>query len=163
MTEYYKFLDLNRGVIESRYGRRKAWTVGRWRWVKGRVLACHNGFHASAEPLDALKYIQYGRVVAVVEARGDSDNCQRDKVCFRSMRIKQAYRWTVEDDRDLAEFASDLIAAAIGSPRTDLYRKADARKWPGATIQHARRQQPDITDAMNQWIKDRIPTLKPIQ
>src|SRR6185312_7942472 len=95
----YKFLHLKDGKIRSHYGDHK-WKVGKKYTVEGDLRLCGNGFHASAEPLDALRYVQ-GDVLAVVKVSGDSLD-DVDKSCHRSMKIKRAYRWTKADSVALA-------------------------------------------------------------
>ena len=60
---YYKFLNLKKGKITSEYGN-QTWEIGKEYSVTGKVKKCGNGFHASAEPLDALSYIK-GDVLAI--------------------------------------------------------------------------------------------------
>ena len=106
MTTYYKFLNLKQGEITSKHGE-QIWKIGKEYSVKGDVVKCKNGFHASVEPLDALYYVK-GDVLALVSVSGDSDN-DTNKVCYRTMKIEKAYKWTQKDSVTLAIYAAEQV------------------------------------------------------
>jgi len=103
---YYKFLKYKDGKIVSAHGDQE-WEIGKEYSVSGKVKAYNNGFHASETIVQALSYV-HGSVLAVVTASGDSDN-DSDKVCYRSMTIKRAYHWRLEDSIALAVYAAEQV------------------------------------------------------
>ena len=102
----YKFLYMRDGKIMSQHGK-DDWKVGVEKSVTGTVELCHNGYHASKEPLQALGYV-YGDILAVVEGNGDADH-EDDKSCFRTMKIVEAYKWTQADSVALAIYAAEQV------------------------------------------------------
>jgi len=58
---------------------RVTWQVGQWHRVKGVLQLCQNGFHASRQPLDALRYVA-GEILCEVEGRGEQLQ-DTDKEC----------------------------------------------------------------------------------
>ncbi|WOI85966.1 DUF7666 domain-containing protein [Rhodococcus qingshengii] len=131
--QYYKFLNLNDGNIVSHHGN-QVWEIGKQYSVKGDVEACANGFHASIQPLDAISYVQ-GDVLAIVEADGDSDNGS-DKVCYRSMTIVKAYKWTAEDSVRLAIYAAEQVIKIYEDKYPDDTRPRDAIKAAKAYLRN---------------------------
>jgi hypothetical protein len=102
----YKFLNEESGHIKSEYGDH-TWEIGKKYSVKGKIICCENGFHASEKPLDALGYVK-GNVLAIVEGFGDCD-IEEDKSAHRSMKIVSAYKWGKVDSVELAIFCADLV------------------------------------------------------
>ena len=104
--QYYKFMHLNLGKLVSDHGDHK-WVIGKEYSVKGKIVRCENGFHASVEPLDALRYVR-GEVLAIVEASGDHDD-DSDKVCYRTMKVVKAYHWTKTDSVSFAIYCAERV------------------------------------------------------
>ena len=130
MKKYYKFLYEKEGKIVSSH-KDFEWKIGKEYSVTGDIRNCNrseptNGLHASEQPLDALKYVG-GHVIATVEARGDSDN-EDDKVCFRSMRIVKAYRWTTLDSVAFAIYAAEQVIKVYEDKYPNDSRPRDAIK-----------------------------------
>jgi len=119
--------------MRSAHGSGK-WVVGKWRSVKGEIATCHNGFHASKQPLDALSYIA-GEVLAVVEGKGDKE-VKSDKVAFREMRILEAYRWTKKDSVALGIFCAELCIKEFEKEFPDDKRPRDAIKAAKAWLKN---------------------------
>ncbi len=134
---HWKFLREQGGRIVSDADD-SAWTIGKWREVKGDIRACRNGFHCSPDPLGALLYVN-GDVVAQVEVGGPHDD-GGDKSAWQRMRIVRAWRWRTEDSVRLATFAAgrvlsiyedaypgdDRPRAAIAAARAYLDNPSDA-------------------------------------
>jgi hypothetical protein len=104
--QYYKFLNLKDDKIVSEHGRQE-WTIGKEYSVKGKIVKCTNGFHASKTILQAMNYV-HGDVLAVVEASGDKD-LDNDKVCYRSMKLVKTYKWTKLDSVAVAIYAAEQV------------------------------------------------------
>ena len=98
----YKFL---RTGLKSDNGRNRDWEMGVWR-KEDKVELCHNGFHASKTPLQALGYVA-GEILAQVEVGGISD-VEKDKEVWSEMRIVKAWNWTKEDSVALSIFSAEL-------------------------------------------------------
>jgi hypothetical protein len=127
--QYYKFLNLKDNKITSEHGK-QAWLIGKEYSVTGQIIKCKNGFHASVEPLDALRYVQ-GDVLALVTTSGESDNdtdTDTDKVCYRSMTIVKAYNWTKLDSVALAIYSAELVIKIYEDKYPNDSRPRDAIK-----------------------------------
>ena len=122
----YKFLYLRNNEIISKPDVKTIfkWKKGKWYKIDGELHICHNGFHCSVKPLDALNYVA-GKVLAVVEVRGESEK-QDDKQCWQEMRILKAYRWTKKDSIALAVYSAELVIGNFEKeyPDDDRPRKA---------------------------------------
>ena len=101
----YKFLRLVDGQIKSDHGN-CVWKIGEWK-KENKAEACNSGFHCSAEPLDALYYVN-GEVLAEVEVNGKSD-IKYDKQAWSEMRIVKAYEWNKRDSVELDVFSAELV------------------------------------------------------
>lgn len=104
--QYYKFMYNRNGKLRSAHGRTN-WVISKEYSVKGKIVKCENGFHASEQPYDALQYVK-GDVLALVEVSGDCDN-DKDKVCYRTMKIVKAYKWTKLDSVALAIYCAEQV------------------------------------------------------
>ena len=125
MKHYYKFLEYKDGKIVSAHGDQE-WEIGKEYSVSGKVEACENGFHASETIVQALSYVN-GNVLAVVTASGDSDN-RYDKVYYRSITIKRAYHWRLEDSIALAIYAAEQVVGIFEDEYPNDPRPRDAIK-----------------------------------
>jgi len=104
--EMYKFLRLKNGEIVSEHGT-QVWEIGKKYSVKGEIQCCHNGFHASDTPLDALNFVK-GEILAIVEGGGGCDKAT-DKSAWRAMQITKAYKWKKADSVALAIFCAEQV------------------------------------------------------
>ena len=131
--QYYKFLNLRNNKITSEHGK-QTWDIGKEYSVRGRVVKCENGFHASSEPLDALNYVK-GDVIALVEVSGDSDS-DDTKVCYRSMKIVKAYKWTAMDSVNFAIYAAEQVVKIYEDKYPNDSRPRDAIKAAKAYLKN---------------------------
>ena len=138
--QYYKFLNLRDGKMVSAHGS-QVWEVGKEYSVKGKVRKCSNGFHASEEPLQALRYIN-GEVLALVEASGDSDN-DTDKVCYRSMKITKAYSWDKTTSVTMAIYAAEQVLKIYEDKYPNDNRPHDAIKAAKAYLKDSNKKNQD--------------------
>ena len=144
VKQYYKFLNLKNGYITSEHGK-QVWTVGTEYSVTGKIVKCENGFHASAEPLDALGYVK-GNVLAIVEVSGDADN-DTDKVCYRSMTIIKAYNWTALDSISLAIYSAKQVIKIYEDKYPNDSRPRDAIKAAGVYLKTPNKKTADAVRA----------------
>jgi len=102
---YWKFL--NSGLKSAWNG--ESWRIGEWKHIanKRNVKLGDNGYHASKEPLVALKYVE-GEIIAQVEGSGQTD-IGDDKAAFHSMRIIRAWHWKEEDLAALTIYSAKLV------------------------------------------------------
>jgi hypothetical protein len=142
MKQYYKFLNLNKRKITSKHGNH-VWKIGQEYSVKGKIVKCENGFHASEEPLDALGYVN-GDVLALVEGSGDSDS-DTDKICFRTMKIVKAYKWTALDSVALAIYAAEQVIKIYEDKYPNDSRPRDAIKAAKAYLKTPNKKTADAT------------------
>ncbi len=123
----YKFL--NKGLKSAQNGEK--WVIGKWKKVEGNISTCQNGYHASKEPLDAMRYVS-GEIITQVEGRGKTDK-QSDKTAFAEMRIVKARHWTKKDSVALSIFAAELSLANFEKVFPDDNRPRQAieaaRRW----------------------------------
>lgn len=68
----------------------RKWRIGHWKKRTGKIITCHNGFHASLDASDAFKYAMYvagpSPALCLVEFRGMVDR-EVDKIAASEMRI----------------------------------------------------------------------------
>ena len=144
MKQYYKFLNLKNGKIVSEHVNH-TWEIGKTYTVNGPVKVCSNGFHASVEPLDALGYIK-GDVVAVVTGSGGSDN-DENKVCYQSMTIVRAYKWTPLDSVALAIYCAEQVIKIYEYEYPGDSRPRDAIKAAKAYLKEPNKKRAYAADA----------------
>ena len=140
----YKFLYEKNGKIESGYGK-QIWEVGKTYSVKGTISCCNKGFHASPEPMQALKYVK-GNILAIVRGSGDKDE-QKDKSAFRSMEISHAYRWTAKDSVELAIYSAEQVINIYESEYPNDNRPRDAIKAARQYLQYPTKKSADAANA----------------
>ena len=129
----YKFLNEVKGKIKSEHGK-QTWKIGKTYTLKGEIRCCENGFHASAEPLEALSYVK-GNILAIVEGSGDEDK-EADKSAFRSMKITHAYKWTTKDSIQLAIYLAEQVIKIYEYKYPDDSRPRDAIKAAKAYLKY---------------------------
>jgi hypothetical protein len=95
MTKAWHFVQNDRTL---RYSGEKIRKGGVYR-AEGPLELCHNGMHASVNPLDALRYAP-GSIICRVEMRGEIIKGD-DKLVARERKIL----WWADADRTLHEFA----------------------------------------------------------
>jgi len=83
------------------------WEIGKWRKVKDKPSLCGNGFHASKNIINAMRYTNM-EVLAKVEVRGDVEKGD-DKQVWTEMRVAKAWEWKKEDSVALAVYAASLV------------------------------------------------------
>lgn len=107
----------------SRYGNH-IWKINKWYKTNGDLSMCKNGFHASENIIDAMKYVDM-EILAKVEARGLHID-QEGKQCWEEMRIIKSWKWEKEDSIRLAIYAANLVLKNYENifPNDDRPRKA---------------------------------------
>jgi len=83
------------------------WEIGKWRKVDGKVKFYSNGFHASENIIDAMKYTDM-EVLAKVEVRGEIE-INDNKQAWTEMRVVKAWEWKKEDSVALTIYATKLV------------------------------------------------------
>jgi hypothetical protein len=107
-------------------------TVGEWYRVKGRILPCANGLHASINPLDALKYAG-GFLICRFECAGTIVHHEDgDKLACSDRRVL----WQADATSVLLLFAADCAERALLRER-EAGREPDSRSF--AAIETVRR------------------------
>jgi hypothetical protein len=101
MKTLYKSLPASKKPNGFRY------KLNTWHKIDGDISICNNGFHASQNIIDAMKYVACG-YIAKVEVRGESIK-QDDKECWTEMKIVEWHKWTKKDSVSLAIFAAELV------------------------------------------------------
>jgi len=81
---------------------------GKWYKIKGKLDICKNGFHASENIIDAIRYVNCFWL-AKVEVRGKS-KIGSDKQCWEEMRIIDWKKWTRKDSLSLAIYSAELVS-----------------------------------------------------
>jgi len=84
------------------------WTKGRWRSVKGELVACQNGLHL-ARPQDLVHHISERLWLAEADPSEMVDG--GDKIVVRRARVVQ--RVETIDDRSLRAFAADCAEKVV--------------------------------------------------
>lgn len=105
MKKIYRWKFLRQG-FRSEKGNFK-WEIGKWNKIDGELSMCKNGLHCSRNVYDAFYYVQ-GEILARVECRGDH-LIEKDKECWREMRVVKAYEWTKKDSVAIAIYAARLV------------------------------------------------------
>jgi len=122
--------------LYSAHGKRAKWIKGKWKSVKGDIIACHNGFHASTNVVDAMRYVNC-EVLARVEVAGEHID-DDDKQCWERMRVVESWVWTKEMSVRLAIYSATLVLENFEDkyPDDDRPRKAiqAARAYLKGTI-----------------------------
>jgi len=107
------------------------WKIGKWRKVKGKLKLYSNGFHASENIIDAMRYTNM-EVLAKVEVRGEAEK-GRDKQAWTEMRVVKAWEWKKEDSVALAVYAANLVLSHFEEKFPDDKRPRETiqlvRKW----------------------------------
>ena len=93
---------------------RKPWVVGQTRRVRGVIIPCKNGYHASPTAFDALKYAP-GPILCLVELSGDvtPHGAPVDKFVTGSRTLIKA----VDISRELRLFACECAEIGRASCR----------------------------------------------
>lgn len=113
----YLYKALKKG-LESKHGKHK-WKVGKWYKIEGGLSMCDNGFHASENIIDAMKYVKM-ECLAKVEVRG-ANLKHGDKQCWSEMRVVKTWKWEKEDSVRLSIYSASLVLKnfeAVNAART---------------------------------------------
>ena len=102
-------------------------TVGETLSVEGRLVLCQSGLHASARPIDALKYAP-GPIVCRVELSG-SILYGDDKACASHRRVL----WMGDATKALRHFACDVAFETLTNERKQ-GREPDQRSWNAIVV-----------------------------
>lgn len=97
-----------RADLKSENGN-QTWEIGKWCEFDGRLSMCSKGFHCSPRVIDAMQYVPL-EILAQVEVDGNHLE-DKNKSCWRKMRMVKAWRWTKKDSVALAIFAAELTLA----------------------------------------------------
>jgi hypothetical protein len=101
MPILYKSLPQDRSPYGHKY------QLNKWYKIDGELKICKNGFHASKNIIDAMRYVNCFWI-AKVEVRGESIK-EGDKECWSEIRILEWYKWTKKDSISLAVYAAELV------------------------------------------------------
>jgi hypothetical protein len=114
MTELITGYHFLREDMRSGQGstHRKPWVVGQTRKMRGAIIPCRNGYHASPTAFDALQYSP-GPVLCLVELSGDvtPHGNPVDKYAGRSRKPLKA----VDISRELRLFACECAERVLPS------------------------------------------------
>jgi len=104
MKKAYHFLkdDMTGG-----YGREPAWKIGEKRTVKGELVMCSWGYHASPNWYDALGYAQ-GNMACIVELSGEIKK-DTDKYVARTRKLIDAHN----AEKVLRTWVCDCVERAL--------------------------------------------------
>lgn len=105
----FKFLKRKKQGLVSKHGDLPPWTIGKWRHVKGKIVACANGFHASPTPAEAHRYVA-SNLLAIVEVKGDHHSPRAEghsESAWEAMKVVSVRKIALRDYAAFIKFATE--------------------------------------------------------
>ena len=143
-------------VIVSNYGSEGNWLRGVSKKCSGKLKPCANGFHASGTPGEAWQTVN-GTVIALVEGHGEFSE-ERQKVCYREMKVVKAWKVTKEN---IIDAFVDFLSSPAGKKLkgSDVYMTLLLRAQPPSQTELRMLPSSPLTDCIEKLRSDKaLPT-----